>query len=349
MKAKITISAVFIAATISSATIAKSLPKDANAAALAMQTTVSEQAIRVKASTFQTNYPFNTANLENFSALLGQAQRPVLNQSGHFLIYRPAKRITGVVVIVPGSEGVRDGLLGEHIRHFLAMSYAVAVVNSYTIRGHSHVLIDQAAISLPSQVLDVVLVMNKLRLMKEFSSLPMGLFGTSRGGMTISLLLDKRLLNTMNVSEPTWACVLYPSADVHYDYKTIVPVKLPFLYVVAQKDDEVSPQKAIDYSDVVHRKNSAMQRIVWPLAVHLFDAPFSKVWLAEGASALHVPEVIVTAEGLFHFKRKTYPTWTGIVQQVNAYVTKGIHIGYTNKSNIEISRMIKQFVEKQGN
>lgn len=312
----------------------------------AMEVILSNEPITIPKDAIQSIYPFQTTDQNNFSALLGKASLPTLQKTGHISIYKPELKLQGLVIITPGSEGIRNKMMGEHIRHFLSMSYAVAVVNSYAIRGRSNVLHNQAAVSLPSQVLDMILAMKKLQTIKEFSTLPIGIFSTSRGGMVVSLVLDQRLLKAMHIRSPAWACVLYPAAELHYEFRSIKPTKLPFLYVVAESDDEVSPKKAIYYSEVVHKKNPALRLVVWPHAVHLFDAPFPKIWLREALSSLLAPNVDITPEGLFVIKGKTLSTWNEVVHTLNTYSSHGIHIGHTDESNKKIMLVIKQFLKE---
>ncbi|AHE65709.1 dienelactone hydrolase family protein [Legionella oakridgensis] len=307
----------------------------------------SSQPISLPPGVKQVSIPFLTANLDDFSALLGQSPLPTPKIKSSLLGYLPNKRARGVVIISPSSEGVRDALIGEHIRNFLKISYAVIVVDSYSIRGTTEVLHNQARVSFPAQVLDILLAIKKIQNMKQFAPLPIGLFGASRGAMAITLALDKRLFNTLAINAHIrWACVLYPLANLYYDLADIQPVQLPFLSIVAEKDDEVSPKQAIDYAHSIKEKNPQMQLMIWPDAVHLFDAPFAKIWLPDANSALHTPIVLIDDKGHFIFHEKSISNWSAVVALWKEYETKGIHIGHTNNSNRKVLAVIKNFVNK---
>ncbi|WP_162264311.1 FAD-dependent oxidoreductase [Legionella gratiana] len=308
---------------------------------------LSPAAIQVPQGTKLTNISFTTTDIDDFSVLLGTTPLPELTRKASLSFYEPELESKGVIVISPGSEGVRDQMIGQHIRHFLQMGVAVLVVDSYKIRGVSHVLSDQAAISLPSQVLDIALAIKKIHQMKDYCHLPVGLFGTSRGGLAVTLVLDERLFHALRIPHILkYAMVLYPAMILSYDPQHIRPLMIPVLDVIAGKDDEVSPQQAIDFGLLMQNKNPQFKLKIWPEAGHLFDAPFPKTWIPNGDSMAKSVLITIDPEGHFIYRNHQFKNWSEVVAFEKKFITKGIHIGYTNNSNKKIFKLMNAFVER---
>lgn len=287
----------------------------------------------------------STTELNDFSMLLGNEPLATLDKKAKITLYEPPNP-RGIVIVAPGSEGVRDDILGQHIRQFLRMHQAVLVVDSYKIRGFSQELPNQAAVFLPSQVLDLGLAIKLVQHSSNLQRLPIGLFGTSRGGLAITLLLDERVFKALQI-EPNiaWACVLYPSIHVAYEKTTLQPLKIPFLYVVAEKDDEISPQVAIAYGSLIKNINPAFQIKIWPNAVHLFDAPFQKFFLKEGFSLANAPLILINTKGDYIALNQKFKTWPQVLNWLKSYLSAGIWIGYNDNNLQSIFPEIQTFVE----
>lgn len=284
------------------------------------------------------------AEIPDFSALVGKAPLLIPKKETQLNLYRPNQKTKGVVLIVPGSEGVRNRMIGQHIRYFLQLSYAVLVVNSYQIRGFDHVLDNQAAVSFPSQVLDLILAIQTIQHRREFQHLPIGLFGTSRGAMAILLALDKRIFHRFHLTTVDWACLLYPAAFLQYDAHSVLPTSVPILEIIAGQDDEVSPKQVEQYTQLLNQHHAQLRSVTWKNAVHLFDAPFPKTWLPNAASALHVPVVTINSSGQFISGETVFNNWTELNAYLNHFTSKGIHIGYTEESRTKIFGFIRHFV-----
>jgi dienelactone hydrolase len=285
-------------------------------------------------------------HIENFSTLLGKSPMPKERQKAYFLLYQPPKNIRGVLVISPSSEGVRDHLIGRHVRHFLSMGYAVALVDSYRMRGHPSVMDDQSLVTLPEKVMDLILVIQYLEKQSTFKGLPIGAFGVSRGGEAIEMLLDERVFKTFQVDmQPVkWACVLYPGVQIAYEDDGFQPLKIPHLMIIAQKDDRQSPQLGIEYAEFVHSKNPKLQKMVWLDGAHYLDAPFEKTWFPKAISMLHVPVVRVNADGQFIYKKGYFENWKAVVAFWKPHMSQGVHYGQVNDSHLHVMTVIEQFV-----
>lgn len=301
--------------------------------------------VRVDTTIKTTTIPLDTTDLNDFAVLLGQKPLEVLDKKTSITLYEPLNP-HGIVVVSPGSEGVRDDIIGQHIRHFLSMHQAVLVVDSYQMRGFSQGLPNQAAVLLPSQILDLALAIKLIQHAPNLQHLPLGLFGTSRGGLAITLLLDERIFKALQISPKiAWACVLYPAIHLAYDKSSVQPLKVPLFYVVAEQDDEVSPQLAIDYGKVLKEKNPALQLKIWPNAVHLFDAPFEKFKLQEGFSVDKAPLILINAQGDYVTPTQILKTWSQVITWLKPYQTPGIWLGYTGDSRRLIFPEIQTFVK----
>lgn len=279
-------------------------------------------------------------HLQNFSSLLGQSPFPKKGHQGTFKLFLPPKHVRGVVVISPDLEGLRDQLMGRHVRHFLCMGYAVALVDSYGMRG----LQNQGLITLPEQVMDMMLAIQYLQKQARFKGLPIGVFGSSRGGMVVNMLLDERVFKAFHVDFIQWACVLYPEVQIIYEENGIQPLKIPHLMIISQKDDSQSPKLSIDIAEVFHSKNPKLKQMLWLDAVHYMDAPFAKTWSPKARSMLKVPQVYVHEKGQYFYKKNYFESWNDVVAFWQPYITMGAHLGNVNDSDTKVMTVIEEFI-----
>jgi dienelactone hydrolase len=306
----------------------------------------SSRDISVSKEIKKTSIAMDVYHVENFSPLLGKSILPHDSQKAYFMLYQPPKNIRGVLVISPSSEGVRDHLIGRHVRHFLSMGYAVAVVDSFRMRGHPSVMNDQTLVTLPEQVIDLIKVIQYLEKQPAFKGLPIGVFGTSRGGEAIEMLLDERVFKTFDVDvQPIkWACVLYPEVQIAYEDDSFQPLKIPHLIIIPQKDDRQSPQLGIEYAEFLHAKNPKIQKMVWLDGLHYLDAPFEKTWFPKAISMLHAPVVRVNEDGQFMYKKKYFDNWTAVVAFWQPFMSQGAHYGQVNDSHLHVMTVLEQFI-----
>lgn len=281
--------------------------------------------------------PLQIYNVQDFSVLLGLNAFPRQEKQAFFKLYQPPKNIRGIVVVSPG---VDNTWIERHVRHFLCMGYAVAVVDSLKMRGQYR--FDQ--ISLPEQVMDLGLVIQYLQQQSHFKNLPIGVFGPSRGGMAVNLLLDERIFHTFHLHPIQWACVLNPEIQIAYEENSIQPLKLPHLMIIAQKDDHQSPLLEMDYADVLHSKNPKFKKMMWLDAVEGIDAPYEKHWISNASSMLKAPMVYVNKQGYFFYKKNCFVSWNEVLAFWQPFITKGIHVGHVNDSHQQVMQVIEEFV-----
>jgi dienelactone hydrolase len=259
-------------------------------------------------------------------------------------LYMPEAGTDKIVVISHGTQGV-DKRHYEYAEALVKVGIAALVIDHWTTRGIGKVNQDYAGNQAkggrgPTLSIDAIMAVEHLR--KLYPSLKrFGYIGESMGGssaINLAKFWPYKLVNrrTQKNVQPFDAVVaMYPGCfdythDDQYNGK-------PFLFVLAEKDDDTPAEQCVKYSDWMNSRGGHATTIVLPGEYHDFDADYYKTYWPQAQNPRECSRMVEKSEIIWYKTNERFPnTPEGFAALLRKCTTWGVTSGYTKNRFVAV-------------
>jgi dienelactone hydrolase len=191
---------------------------------------------------------------------------PVSNQPGE--LYLPAGNgsFPGMVVL-HGCDGI-----GRHYREWAqrlaSWGYATILVDSFRPRGVRNVCNEGMKVPPEEQAADAFAAAAYLRTLPTVRGDHIGVIGFSHGGWAVLKAVLSDMVTSLHATPFAAAVAFYPGCSA-----PVSPLVTDTLIMIGSDDDWTPPQRCERWHAAVPLAGHTLNLIVYPGAVHGFDAP----------------------------------------------------------------------------
>lgn len=183
----------------------------------------------------------------------------------------PGSRKVPAMIVHHGSGGISDARERRYAREFVSMGVAALVLDSFTARGVTSTVRDQAAVSTRDMLDDAFAALKALAAHARIDDKRVGIVGFSKGGSVA--LLAAHETRAAPVLPPGLRFALhvpvYPSCVTqHYKPKT---TGAPIYMLLGGADTYVGVTPCRDYATALKAEGARIETSVYPGAMHGFD------------------------------------------------------------------------------
>lgn len=240
------------------------------------------------------NFPTRTP--EGFDQILhGVRDLPPVEIQG--LLQIPERRSERLPLVVTsiGSRGLTSGRESLYAEALDAAGIAMLIVDSYTARGFTETVSDQGKFSFAGSAADALFALDHMRRDPRFDPQRIALLGYSRGGMVTVMSYDDRLQNAVLGTETRFCAhvALYPPCYLQWEHPK--PTSAPMLMIFGGRDVQAPATTGAAYAKRLRDAGGKVEIIVYPEAVHSFDA--SHPATPTGGINLGLAEIMVEDDG----------------------------------------------------
>jgi dienelactone hydrolase len=177
-----------------------------------------------------------------------------------------------LVITSIGSRGLTSGREELYADALTRAGIAMLIVDSYTGRGFTETVSDQGRLSYASSVVDSLFALDAIRTDTRFDPAKTALLGYSRGGLVSVLSYDTQLQDAVLGGKATFCAHvgLYPPCYMQWENPR--PTKASLLMLFGGNDVQAPPEPGLDYAKRLNAAGGKVETIVYPQAVHSFDA-----------------------------------------------------------------------------
>ncbi|HWG04879.1 MAG TPA: dienelactone hydrolase family protein [Beijerinckiaceae bacterium] len=216
---------------------------------------------------------FPTRTPEGFDQILHNVRDlPPVTIQGLLQMPQGGSGAVPLVITSIGSRGLTSGREALYAEALDAAGIAMLVVDSYSARGFTETVSDQGKFSFAGSAADALFALDHMRHDARFDPDRIALLGYSRGGMVTVMSYDERLQEAVVGSAARFCAhvALYPPCYLQWQHPQ--PTKAPMLMIFGGRDVQAPAESGIAYADRLRQAGGIVETIVYPEAVHSFDA-----------------------------------------------------------------------------
>jgi dienelactone hydrolase len=229
------------------------------------------QNVRVEVQAFQ------SVTLSDQEFLTGRGPGKPVTLAGVLRLPQPDGVALPAVILLHGSNGI-SGMEDGWIRVLNEMGVATFMVDSYSGRGITSTVNDQAQLGRLAMIIDAYRALELLASHREIDPGKIAVMGFSRGGQA-ALYSSVRRFQRMYLKSPAASfaghVVFYSPCNTRYVNDEDV-AHSPIRLFQGDADDFVALAPCQSYVDRLHKAHADVVLTVYPGARHLFDNPAFK-------------------------------------------------------------------------
>jgi dienelactone hydrolase len=239
---------------------------------------------------------FATRTPEGFAEILhGVRDLPAVEIQGLLQMPKGGAGALPLVITSIGSRGLTSGREALYAQALDEAGIAMLIVDSYSARGFTETISDQGKFSFAGSTADALFALDHMRRDRRFDARRIALLGYSRGGMVTLMSHDERIQNAI-VGAGARFCAhvaLYPPCYLQWQHPR--PTQAPMLMIFGGRDVQAPAASGAAYAERIEQAGGTVEVIVYPEAVHSFDAAHPAT--PGGGVNLGLAEIMVEDDG----------------------------------------------------
>jgi dienelactone hydrolase len=210
----------------------------------------------------------DSGNPRSYEEIIARAEFPSVRLSAKLFLPHESGRLP-VVIIVPGSSGVRNSAI-EHATALTSAEIAVLVVDPFGARSVTSTVADQGQFSFAASSYDVLAAAAYLATLPEIDRAHIGALGYSRGGTAVIQAAVAPLANAVLGERISLRAVAAAWPWCGYQFEQPETRRTAIRFFVGDLDAWASPIQCQGYAVLMKDRNPDVSIRVFRNAVHGF-------------------------------------------------------------------------------
>lgn len=270
-------------------------------------------------------------------------------------LYMPEKRQGRIpaMVISHGSAGVQQKDVNRWARAFNDMGIAAFVVDSFSGRGITSTMDNQAQLNPAANDADALFALKLLSTDPRIDPGKIGQIGFSRGGSVAMEMVMESFRKGVIDDDTRFAALIgfYPGCpQVWWEVPPPALTGAPLMLALGEKDDYTPAKLCLNFVDIMRRDGQAVDVHVYPGAYHDFDStqPYFK-YFPNATTANQCPQVIFDIQnvGYYHLAGgEKYASYQAVEADNKNCISKGVSAGANIAQGDKAEADVKEFLIK---